>query len=123
MTAFSIQERIDYLSSYFQEDYMEDNIEILNERFKKTLVFGAELPALLKAANTLRDQKISALVISGHKISEAKLFAHVEVNMVEELKSLRSTISQAHRTIQSQISVWKEDHNRHMFAGNTPNKS
>lgn len=118
MTAASIQERIDYLSSYFQEDYMEDNIEILNERFKKTLVFGAELPALLKTASTLRDQRLSELVGGGHKMSEAKLLAYTEVNLVEELKSLRSTINQAHRTLQSQISVWKEDYNRHRFAGN-----
>lgn len=105
----SIQNRIDLIREYFTEDYQVDNIDILNTRFSKCTVYAAEMPELQRKANKIRDQKLKALMIAGKTPTLSKVIASTEVQLSIEVTGVTSVISQAHRTLQSQISAWKEE--------------
>lgn len=115
-TKHEIQERLNYFQEYFKENYPEDNISIINERFKNALVYMAEIPAMLRKASLIRDKKLSVLY-KQYNPSMAKSLASAEIEMVREVESVQSLINMAHRTLQSQASLWKGE-----YIANSTNK-
>lgn len=105
------------IQDYFSEDYQEDEITILQERFKKALVYTAMMPNIQKQATALLTNKLAELT-KIYKPSVAKLQAAKEMALVQEVKDVKALLNTAHRTLQSQISAWKEEHAANRLGGN-----
>lgn len=111
-----VQKTLTEIQEYFRQDYQEDNITILNERFKMSLIYFSMIPNMQKQATEQLTNKLATLT-KKYTISVAKLQAARETALVQEIKEIKSLLNTAHRTLQSQISAWKEEHAANRFGG------
>ena len=113
-TIQDIQDKIESIMAAIQEDYQFDNIQIILERSRTMINLQADIPSLLHAAMTLKSD--CELAHIDDKLSTRKILCAAENNILIEVKSIEKSLSQASKTLQSQLATLRAELTANMYS-------